>query len=90
MIGAKDRSSRNEGLSITMNPNTLKVRLTSLLATVLLTALPFLIAQAANPVNLWITNVSLIDRDGIADDVVVNILISDNKLKVITRDDGDG
>ena len=70
-----------------MNTSTLKIRLLSSLATVLLTALPFLIVQAADPVNLWITNVHLIDRHGIAEDVIVNIHISDSKLRVVTRDD---
>lgn len=43
--------------------------------------------QAADPGKILIKNVHLIDREGAADDVVVNILITDGKLDVVTQDD---
>ena len=41
---------------------------------------------AADPVNILIKNVNLIDRENIAEDAVVNILISSNTLEIVTKD----
>lgn len=52
---------------------------------ILLTALPCLVAPTADPANALIKNVRLFDRQGIAENVVVNILITDGILKVVTE-----
>lgn len=41
---------------------------------------------AADPVNILIKNVNLIDRENIAEDAVVNILITNNTLEIVTKD----
>jgi len=41
---------------------------------------------AADPVTILIKNVNLIDRENIAEDTVVNILISGNTLEIVTKD----
>lgn len=46
---------------------------------------PFVV-NAADPVTILINNVHLIDRENIAEDAVVNILITNNSLKVVTKD----
>ena len=53
----------------------------------LLAAMLDLVAQAAEPDTILIKNVHLIDREAVAEDAVVNILITDGKLDVVTRDD---
>ena len=54
---------------------------------ILLTVLPCLNSLAAEPAAILIKNVHLIDPEAIAEDAVVNILITDGKLDVVTRDD---
>ena len=44
-------------------------------------------AQAVEPTRILIENVRLIDRKGVAEDVVVNILIKDNKLYLVTKEE---
>jgi len=44
-------------------------------------------AQAEDTETVLIRNVRMIDRDGEAEDVVVNILIKDGKLDVVTKDE---
>ena len=44
-------------------------------------------SQAADPVNILIKSVRLIDRQGIIEDAVVNILIVDSTLEIVTKDD---
>ena len=44
-------------------------------------------AQIVDPQNVLIKNVQLIDRDDDTEDVVVNILIRDNKVEIVTRDE---
>ena len=41
---------------------------------------------AADPATILIKNVNLIDRENIAEDAVVNILISGNTLEIVTKD----
>ena len=43
--------------------------------------------QADDPVEILINNVRLIDRQGIVDDVIANLLIIDGKLDVVSKDD---
>lgn len=52
----------------------------------LVMAQPCLLAQAVEPETILIRNVLLIDRDGKVEDAVVNILIKDRKLAVVTKD----
>ena len=56
-------------------------------AFLLLVAMPILVAQAAEPETILIKNVHLIDRVAVAEDALVNILITDGKLNVVTEDD---
>lgn len=58
----------------------------SLLAVSLIAALLGSVARAAEPASILINNVRLIDRQGKADDVVVNLLIKDGKLFVVTEE----
>lgn len=59
----------------------------------LLSALPFFIlaigptAQAVKPERILIRNVALIDQSGRQEDVIVNILVQNHKLKLVTKDD---
>ena len=53
---------------------------------------PPAIAQVRGPSSktyetILIKNVTLIDKEGKAEDVIVNILIKNNKLDVVTKDD---
>jgi phosphate-selective porin OprO/OprP len=45
------------------------------------------VAHAADPERIIITNAKLVGRDGAAQDVAINILIVDGKLKVVTKDE---
>jgi hypothetical protein len=49
--------------------------------------MPVLVSQAAEPNTILIKNVHLIDREAVAEDAVVNILITEGKLDVVTEDD---
>lgn len=64
-------------------------RFVPIVAFMLLAVMTALTAQAADPDKILIKNVHLIDREKVAEDVVVNILITDNKLEVVTKDDID-
>ena len=44
------------------------------------------VAHAADPERIIITNAKLVGRDAAAQDVAINILIVDGKLKVVTKD----
>ena len=44
-------------------------------------AMSVLVAQAAEPDTILIMNVHLIDREAVAEDALVNILITDGKLE---------
>jgi phosphate-selective porin OprO/OprP len=58
-----------------------------LLIGLLLFALPGLLAWAADLDTVLIRNVRLIDRDSRTEDVMVNILIKEKKLEVVTKDE---
>ena len=45
------------------------------------------VAHAADPERIIITNAKLVGRDTAAQDVAINILIVDGKLKVVTKDE---
>jgi len=45
-----------------------------------------IVVHAADPVNILINNVHLIDPENIAEDAVVNILISKKTLEIVTKD----
>ena len=45
------------------------------------------VAHAAGPERIIITNAKLVGRDTAAQDVAINILIVDGKLKVVTKDE---
>ena len=47
----------------------------------------FTLVLAAEPVRILITDVNLIDRQGDEEDVVVDMLITDGQLEVITKDE---
>jgi len=53
----------------------------------LLVTRPCFAQEVADPESVLIRNVSLIDRQERSDGVLVNILIEDGKLKVVTRDE---
>jgi phosphate-selective porin OprO/OprP len=44
------------------------------------------VAHAADPERIIVTNAKLVGRDAAAQDVAINILIVDGKLKVVTKD----
>jgi len=52
---------------------------------------PAILAQAPilenRPQSVLVKNVTLMDQEGGAQDVIINILIKDNKLDVVTQDD---
>ena len=52
----------------------------------LITLFAPIVVHAADPVNILINNVHLIDPENIAEDAVVNILISNKMLEIVTKD----
>jgi len=58
-------------------------------AFLVLIAMPVVPVQAAEPVRVLIRNVHLIDREGVKEDALVNILITDGTLEVVTQDEID-
>jgi len=52
----------------------------------LITLFAPIVVHAADPVNILINNVHLIDPENIAEDAVVNILISKKTLEIVTKD----
>jgi phosphate-selective porin OprO/OprP len=49
--------------------------------------LPYSVAQAQDPMSVVIKNIHLINQEGLEADVLVNILITDKQLEVVTQDD---
>ena len=52
----------------------------------LITLFAPIVVHAADPVNILINNVHLIDPENIAEDAVINILISNKTLEIVTKD----
>ena len=68
-----------------VNSHVTQIRLMVYAALLVLTTLSSPLVQAAEPTEVLIKNAHLIDRRGVAEDVVVNILIKDNKLHIVTK-----
>jgi hypothetical protein len=64
-----------------VNPQVRRIPLVGYAALLVLTTLSSPLVEAAEPTKVLIKNARLVDRQGIAEDVVVNIFIKDKKRK---------